>query len=280
MLEHTFCHIKGIGQKTEEKLWQKGIHIWSDWTEQTGIPLSKQSRFEIPFVFEESQRALERGDPHFFCSRLSNSDRWRIFSHFRKSLAFIDIETTGLGHSAEITTIALYDGNRVQTYINGQNLQEFVKDVQSYSVLASYNGTGFDIPCIENYFRISLPHAQIDLRFILARLGFRGGLKGCERQLGINRGLLDGVDGSFAIHLWHLFDRFGDTRALETLLAYNIEDTVNLERLLVHAWNLNVAKTPFAEQLSLPFPQPPRLSFQPDADCVAEIQRRFGQRTW
>ena len=37
-------------------------------------------------------------------------------------------------------------------------------------------------------------YAQIDLRYVLYSLGYRGGLKGCERQLGMDRGNLSDID--------------------------------------------------------------------------------------
>ena len=65
----------------------------------------------------------------------------------------------------------------------------------------TYNGKSFDIPFIESHFGAKLTHAHIDLRYILASLGYRGGLKGCEKQLGIDRGDLKNVDGYFAVLL-------------------------------------------------------------------------------
>lgn len=275
MLQHTFCHINGIGTKTEKMLWQSGILSWGDWHEHPRHKLSKRSRLEIPEIFETSLDALEKNDPLFFCDRLGVDDQWRIFSHFRNSTCFLDIETTGLSMESEITTIALYDGTRINYYINGHNLHDFVEDIQNYTVLVSYNGKGFDVPFLQKFFQIELNQAHIDLRFVLARLGFKGGLKGCEKQLGINRGALDGVDGYFAVLLWHRYQQYNDEKALETLLAYNIEDTVNLERLLVEAYNRNLAKTPFAEELFLPYPPAPELPFQPDLDCVDKLKHNY-----
>jgi uncharacterized protein len=140
-------------------------------------------------------------DPLFFTSRLAGADAWRIFPHYRDRCAYLDIETTGLSDSCEITTIALYDGKTVRTYVNGRNLDTFPDDLDRYAVLITYNGRCFDIPMIERFFRIRVRQAQIDLRSVLARLGCRGGLKGCEKQLGINRGLLDGVDGDLRGHV-------------------------------------------------------------------------------
>ena len=273
MLEHTFCHIHGIGKKTEALFWQSGIRCWSDWHETTAVPLPRHARAEILPALELSFHALQQSNPVFFADRLAGGDLWRLFSHFRHSTAYLDIETTGLLENAQITTIALYDGIDVFHYVNGENLEDFIEDIMRYTVLVSYNGKNFDIPIIENYFQVRLPQAHIDLRFVLARLGFKGGLKGCEKQLGINRGMLDGVDGFFAVQLWRRYEDYRDKRALQTLLAYNIEDTINLERLMVEAWNRNAAQTPFGDNLLLPYPEPPQVRFQPDLDCIAAIKQ-------
>ncbi len=92
-------------------------------------------------------------------------------------------------------------------------------------------------------------------------MGYRGGLKGCERALGLDRGDLASVDGFFAVLLWHDFQRHRNPQALETLLAYNIRDVVNLEPLLVKAYNLKAAQTPFGPGVALRLPVPPREPF-------------------
>jgi uncharacterized protein YprB with RNaseH-like and TPR domain len=275
MLHNTFCHIPGIGPATEKRLWAAGITSWDRWQDAPPVRLPNSSRMEIRSLLEKSSEALAN-DPGFFTSRMPSHEQWRIFPQFRHTTAYIDIETTGLGDEAELTTIALYDGESIRYYINGQNLEEFPDDICAYSVLVSYNGKAFDVPFLERYFRISLNQAQIDLRYVLARMGFKGGLKGCEKMLGIDRGELDGVDGYFAVLLWKEYENYRDPKALETLLAYNIEDTVNLERLLVEAYNRNVGQTPFARELSLPRPQLPVSPFQADIACVERIKRRFG----
>ena len=271
MLISTFVHIPGIGQSTERKLWEKGILSWDHLLQEPDI-LPRVSAYEICQVLEQSAQALD-SDPAFFTKRLRSFEVWRLFPHFRFETAYLDIETTGLGETAEITTIALYDGEQVQTYVNGQNLDQFVEDIERFKVLVTYNGICFDIPVIQNYFKIRMDQAQLDLRYILAKLGCRGGLKGCERQLGINRGTLDGIDGAFAVLLWREYERYDNQSALDTLLAYNVEDTVNLERLMVEAYNRNIRQTPFEAALEIEFPEPPQLLFQPDPDIVATIKR-------
>lgn len=273
MLTATFCHIPGVGSATERILWKRGITSWQLLLQNPDI-IPRVSRHEVSRLLEESFRALDF-DPLFFARLLKSKDVWRLFPHFRKSSAYLDIETTGLGVDAEITTIALYDGSEIRTYINGQNLDEFSEDIQRFTVLITYNGITFDIPFIERFFRIKLDQACIDLRYILARLGCRGGLKGCEKQMGINRGTLDGIDGSFAVNLWREYERYNNQAALETLLAYNIEDTVNLERLMVEAYNRNIAATPFCDDFIVPYPDPPQILFQPDQELVAAIKQRM-----
>ncbi len=275
MLQHTFCHIAGIGKKTETKLWENGILSWDKWQGTPPIKLPHSILQEIPYILESSLAALAHNNPSFFTKRLTSSDHWRIFPHFRKDTAYLDIETNGMSHGAEITTIALYDGTDLRFYVNGRNIEDFIEDVSRYKVLVSYNGKSFDIPFLEKFFKIRLDQAQIDLRYVLAKLGFKGGLKGCERQLGLNRGALDGIDGSFAPILWHEYETYNNEKALETLLAYNIEDTVNLERLLVEAYNRNIRNTPFRDVLTLPFPQDVAIPFQPDLPLLDRLKSSF-----
>ncbi len=277
MLKHTFLHIPGIGTKTEKKLWEAGITSWTGMSGPIPFRLPAAARFDLEGTLEQSHLALP-ANPRFFTDRLPASEVWRIFPHYRHKTVYLDIETTGLGENAEITTIALYDGRKIRTYVNGNNLDDFVDDIVNYQVIVSYNGRTFDIPFLEKFFNIKLDHAQIDLRYVLARLGLKGGLKGCEKQLGIDRGELDGVDGYFAVLLWQQYVNYDDTNALETLLAYNISDTVNLERLAVEAYNRNITGTPFAGELTLPLPVLPRLEIQPDIACVRKIKQMLTGR--
>jgi uncharacterized protein YprB with RNaseH-like and TPR domain len=117
-----------------------------------------------------------------------------------------------------------------------------------------------------------MKQAHLDLRYILASLGYRGGLKGCERQFGIERGELEDVDGFFAVLLWFDFYHCGNPRALETLLAYNTLDAVNLETLMVLAYNLKIQQTPFAQSHRLPLPTPPEIPFRADVETIQRIK--------
>ena len=255
MLRSSFVHIGGIGPKTEQRLWESGIETWDSFTDDGPVRFSTERRAAIHKTLEESQSHLMNGVPGFFEQGLPSSQHWRLFPDFRASTAYLDIETTGMTYSANpITTIALYDGTSVKTYVQGRNLDRFIDDIGRYKVLITYNGKCFDVPFLERYFNEPLDQVHIDLRFVLASLGIKGGLKGCEKQMGIDRGPLSDVDGLFAVVLWKEFIRSGNPMALETLLAYNVEDTLNLEYLMVKAYNLKLRETPFYDRYALPIP--------------------------
>ncbi len=202
----------------------------------------------------QSLAELERGNCRFFADHLPKNESWRLYETFRDHTAYVDIETTGRGGGLDhITTIALFDGSRVKTYVFGDNLEAFADDILEYQVIVTFNGACFDLPFLKNEICSDLPPAHIDLRFLLASLGIRGGLKRCEKSLGLDRGVLDGADGYLAVLLWEEFRATGNEAVLETLLAYNVEDVINLEPLLLEACNLKMAGLPFeAEPLQSP----------------------------
>lgn len=274
MLTHSFQHIPGIGAKTERQLWESGIGDWAGFFKASSLSLSPKRIETIKDYIEASNHHLADSNPNFFLDLLPPDRHWCIFPEFRSSTAYLDIETTGLDHwGFDITTIALYDGAGIKYYIQGRNLEDFIRDIQKYKVIVTYNGKTFDVPFIEGYFKIKLNHAHIDLRYVLKSLGYSGGLKSCEKALGLNRGDLDGVDGYFAVLLWRDYQKKQNEKALETLLAYNIEDVVNLETLMVMAYNMKMEKLPFPESRPLPMPKAPEIPFKADPATLARIKR-------
>jgi uncharacterized protein len=278
MITNTFCHIPGIGTRTEQQLWERGIHSWDDFDTSEGrrLPIGRERIRSARHYLDQSLARLQDNDPHYFGELLPVDQHWRLFRDFRSGVAYLDIETTGMGTPEDyITTIALYDGRTIRWYVQGRNLEQFGDDIRNYRVLVTYNGKCFDIPFIRNTMRVPMDHVHIDLRYVLASQGYRGGLKGCERQLGIDRHELDGVDGFFAVLLWDDYQRNRNQKALDTLLAYNILDVVNLEALMVMSYNMKVAQTPFAQTLRLLQPSPPRGPFTPDRATIDAIRNRY-----
>jgi uncharacterized protein YprB with RNaseH-like and TPR domain len=270
MLTSTFCHLPGVGLRTEARLWSAGFVSW-DCLLTAAKTRAHRVRPSWLAHLQASREHHREGDPAYFADRLPAHSHWRLFADYRDTAAFLDIETTGMGSADVITTIALFDGRRIRHYVRGHNLDDFLRDVRECRLLVTYNGRSFDVPFIERHFRTRLPQAHIDLRHVLQSLGVTGGLKACERKLGVMRPGLEDVDGFVGVLLWHHYRRTGDRRALETLLAYNIADAVNLEPLMVMAYNARLRQTPFADIRSLPLPRSPVPPFQPDRGTLGRV---------
>jgi uncharacterized protein YprB with RNaseH-like and TPR domain len=272
MLKNTFIHIPGVGIITEQRYWDSGIYSWKDFMQNCPFRLSQSKMDTISYYLEGSHHHLESGDPNYFSQLLPTNQHWRFFPEFRDLTVYLDIETTGLNkYHDPITTISLYDGKSIYYYVNGRNLDDFMGDIFDYNVIVSYNGKTFDVPFIEHYFGIRLDHAHIDLRYILGSLGYRGGLKSCEIQLGFDRGDLKDIDGFFAVQLWYDYQKTGNLKALETLLAYSIQDVLTLENLMIISYNLKIRNTPFYKK-QLPKPVLPEIPFDVDMETVERIK--------
>lgn len=272
MLKNTFHHIPGIGAGTEAGLWKTGITNWEDVNSESANTISAKRLTTLRKHVEISLKHLAKNNFKYFEKLLPSALIWRLFPQVRHHSAYLDIETTGLEGWDEITTIALYDGRNIKYYVNGENLETFPKEIFDYNTVVTYNGKCFDIPFIERYFNITMDHVHIDLRYILKSLGYGGGLKGCEKKLGIDRGDLDGVDGYFAVRLWRDYQTHGNVKSLETLLAYNIEDVVNLETLMIMAYNKKIKETPFGESHHMPLPKAPEIEFKAHTPTVNRLK--------
>jgi len=278
MLRNTFCHIPGISTNTEKKIWSCGLHSWEDFLSETSarIPFGKNKIQSTRIHIEQSMERLQQLKPEFFAGLLPTAEQWRLFAEFQRTTAYLDIETSGMGNPNDyITTVALYDGKSVRYFVKDKNLDEFGEQIREYKLLVTYNGKSFDVPFIRRVLKIPMDQAHIDLRYVLGSLGYRGGLKACEKKLGIDRGDLDGMDGFFAVILWNDYSRNNNHKALETLLAYNIQDVVNLEMLMCKAHNLKLKETPFAASHLLALPTSPSIPFSADIETIEKIRQTF-----
>ncbi|MEX2573118.1 MAG: ribonuclease H-like domain-containing protein, partial [Balneolaceae bacterium] len=271
-----FSHIPSIGVATEKRIWDSGVCSIDEFIKSppgflSGAKLNKINRHILL-----SRDSIRNRDAGYFYESLPSKEHWRLFREYQDSAAYIDIETTGLGGPDDIiTTIALYDGKAIRHYVNGVNLDDFVEDIRTYKIIITYNGKTFDVPFIERFFGISLPHPHLDLRYILSSLGYSGGLKSCEIQLGIRRpDGLAGVEGFFAVLLWRDYVSRKNRKSLDTLLSYNIEDVLNLECLMIEAYNRKAGELPFAAEL-LTIPPRPENPFRVCEATVSRIRDRF-----
>jgi hypothetical protein len=181
----------------------------------------------------EAQERLRARDYRYFGRVLASRDQWRAVSAFGDRIGYLDIETTGGTEGDDITVIGLADGAQIQTFVKGQNLDDFPEALARFDLLVTFFGTGFDLPiCKRRFPELPFDQLHVDLCYALKRLGYRGGLKKIEVELGLARSdETQGLSGWDAVRLWREYRR-GSREALDILLAYNREDVLNMRHLL------------------------------------------------
>ncbi len=238
MLRQTFLPVPGVGYRTEERLWHAGIGSWDDVGTGRMDRVPRHLRATLQEEIGRSEDALRRGRYRYFAVRLPLREHWRAWPDFRGSVAYLDIETTGLdiGRDA-LTVVGVYDGHRKRSFVQGQNLEELPAALEEARLLVTFNGSRFDVPFLRRSFpRMRLDQLHLDLMNPLHRLGYWGGLKRIERHLGIERSEETvGLSGFDAVGLWADYES-GNDDALERLLTYNMEDVVHLEPLAEFAY--------------------------------------------
>ncbi len=196
------------------------LHLWDDWKREAEASLS----------------ALERFDPFYFAKKLPSPFWWRAVPEFSDRTIFLDVETDG---TDKITVIGIDEKNQFRAFVRGiDDFDEARQWLERAGMVVTYNGKRFDIPVLKSNFPDwQIPPLHIDLCPLLRRLGYKGGLKGVEAQLGIERSpQTQGLNGWDAVRLWWMWRDYGDENSLELLLQYNREDVVNLKPLLEFAY--------------------------------------------
>ena len=151
---------------------------------------------------------------------------------------YLDIETTGISPKVcDLTVIglAIEQGRRMKVVqLVGDTITalRLVRALHGVDRLYTYNGRRFDLPFIKKRLGVDLEERfdHCDLMYDCWKQKLKGGLKKVEQKLGIAR-KTQGIDGWMAVQLWWEYIDYGDKEALQTLLAYNREDVVNLRTL-------------------------------------------------
>lgn len=238
MLSNTFTIFPGIGERTERHIWNSGVFTWRDFLDRKRIPgFSPARKDTLDLHVREAEAMLEAGDFPGLGALLAPGEAWRMWDLLASEALCFDIETDGNPSSSGMVTVAgFYSCGEYRAYIDGHGLNGSAlrEEFSGARLLVSYFGGGFDLPYLRACYtglEREIPH--FDLCPAGHRVGLKGGLKSVEKQLGIHRpSEVEGMSGYEAVLLWRAH-KAGDTRALETLVGYNREDTVNLHTL---AW--------------------------------------------
>jgi uncharacterized protein YprB with RNaseH-like and TPR domain len=145
-------------------------------------------------------------------------------------IGYLDIETS-FGGDVTVFGLLRSDHGLIQIVGDAITRGSISEALKSLDTLCTFNGESFDLPVLRKAFGIGLleRYRSLDLSLDCRRAGRRGGLKRIEASLGISR-RLHGVNGYDAMLLWDRWEN-GDRAALETLLAYNGDDVINLALL-------------------------------------------------
>lgn len=234
MIRNTFSILNGIGEKLERKLWQNGILTWEDFVRSTDLNFICSNK---KAVFDQSLSSasaeLDRSNSGYFAGTVRRRDHWRLFDVFQGNAVCLDIETNGImpDKGGYATAVGFYNGFDYRCLVKGNGLtpENIKKELSGYKYLITFYGSAFDVPFLMRSMpglRFDIPH--FDLCLGARKLKMQGGMKKLEAEFGINRlESVKGMDGYAAVKLWEYAGQ-GSKDALDLLVAYNREDTVNL----------------------------------------------------
>lgn len=237
MLEQSFIFLDRIGPRSERRIWDQDIDDWDSFLKKDTVKgFSKTRKSFYDRRIARAKQALKARDHGFFIKHLPKSEHYRLWDQLKHGPLYLDIETTG--YHGDITVIGMYDGEQSVMMVRDRNMDKgrFLKILDRYEVLLTFNGLSFDLPVIQKFFHTKIVKPHIDLRFVCKRIGLSGGLKVIEQLLDIERGKdVSDMMGEDAVYLWQMWKTTGNDKHLEKLLAYNEEDIVNLKPIAEYA---------------------------------------------
>jgi len=242
LIDSCFIHCSGIGPETDRKIRKAGFNSWDECIfSGNEIPIGTKRLDGFLRELRQSIEAYNKNDLEYLISAFPPREHWRILGEYFSKATFFDIETTGLSwHYSHASVICAYHRGEIRTFVYGKDLDDFLDLLEDCELLVSFNGNSFDVPFIEKTFNIpSIDCPHIDLRWIAYHLGYKGGLKSIEKQLGFKRPTeIADIDGFEAVDLFYRWQD-GDEKALYSLSSYCRADV--LATYLVAARLMNVA---------------------------------------
>jgi uncharacterized protein YprB with RNaseH-like and TPR domain len=274
-ITEAFQHCFGIGPARHRQLQSCGIRSWRDAVnDPEQIPIGIRGA-----VVTESKRclsALKRQDIDYFLQHFTSRDKWRVLEHYLEQTAFFDIETTGLEYDAQITVICCWHRDQLHTFVEHENLDDFLDLLDDVKLLASFNGATFDVPRVLAAFHIpNLPCAHVDLRWPCYHHGHRGGLKAIAQQQQIQRPKdLQDADGAMAVQLWNTWIMNRDEQARDRLIRYCASDVL----LLAMVARRIIGKRPLSADAM--WAHLPSVATGPYAACESLSQQTVDPSVW
>jgi len=232
MLRESFVLLDGVRRQRERSFWEQGIRSWNDFCDKEVIKgVSPPAKRRHDAFLKLCRKKLLEDDARFFASAVPGNEQWRLYDDFKDGVHALDIET---GMRGEVTVVGVASADGCKTLLRGSTLhrESLRRVLADAKMLLSFNGRGFDVPVLERHFGISIDVPHIDLLHVSRALGYSGGLKILEKELGIKRpDELSVLRGAQAPELWRCYKATGDEHFLNLLVKYNEEDCLNLHTL-------------------------------------------------
>ncbi|MGC8585236.1 MAG: ribonuclease H-like domain-containing protein [Thermoplasmata archaeon] len=259
ILRESFFIFDSISFAKQRSLKRRGIVNWDD------LYINGKNHFsdkrwegierEVKICIEN----YKNKNLNFFKTFLDEKYHFLLLDDFSDYAIFLDIETTGIRENNEITMIGISDNHkRYRVFLKDINLNEnnIGEILKRYPIVVTFFGKNFDIPFIRKNFPgladIIDSLINIDLYYLGKMVGFKGGLKRIEKQVGILREReIDGMDGYDAVLLWKDYLN-GNKDSMIKLIRYNRADVINL--VDISEYMLEIFYEMYIKNLRYPYP--------------------------
>lgn len=155
----------------------------------------------------------------------------KLYKKLKYESLCVDIEVTRIG--GPISVVGLYRPKEglmeCETFVRGINLtaENLKRAFEGCKMTITFYGLKQDIPKINQEFSgvipANIPH--FDLYFFAEALKYGTGLKVLENTFGIDRG---SIRSRMTRRYWDRYTKYHDETALNHLIEYNKQDTINL----------------------------------------------------
>lgn len=235
ILDQSLCQLDGLSPNAEVTLRNQGIWTARQLASQADELFSPRHAARIKESFFRFDLLKTLGLLDALVKSFPCGHRVRVLADYYQQALFLDVETTGLTlDNSHITCISICRNGVFSSFVQGNNLLDFLYEWAKTKLIVTFNGKRFDIPMLQREFRFTTIPAHIDLMEEASHFGYKGGLKSIEKQTGFQR--MENVckDGQTALNLWQKYKNGNYLDDLDKLLQYNQEDV----RSLTFLWRI------------------------------------------
>ncbi len=238
MIQNSFIFLPKISIKKEQSIWKQGVTNWNKFLSTNKIKgISDKNKLIYNELIKQAKQSLLEEDLSFFIKHLKQKHMFRLYSYFKDSLLFLDIEPFS---KRDILLVGLFDGYETKTLIKNINIDKnnLEKEINKYKLLITFNGLTYDIPMLKKVLKLEIKIPHIDLKQLCINLNYKGGLKEIENILNLKRPIH--LKGS-PFDAYKAFLASQDQEYLDLIIQYNQEDIINLkpiaEFVIKETWN-------------------------------------------